>query len=89
MVLTVLNSRHDPTSKITWLVIIMCSPLVGSALYLYIRSDVGHRALKKRIRDLMLTTRDLLPQDPAAAAAFEETAPGAAGAVVTLISYVS
>ena len=79
MVLTILNSRHDPTSKITWLVIIMCSPLVGSALYLYIRSDVGHRALKKRIRDLMLTTRDLLPQDPAAAAAFEETAPGAAG----------
>ena len=79
MVLMVLNGRHDASAKITWLVIIMTSPVFGSLLYLYIRSDVGHRALKKRIRDLILATRELTPQDPEVAAAFEEADPGAAG----------
>ena len=78
MVLTLLNSRHDPSSKITWLVIIMVSPVFGSLLYLYTRSDLGHRALKRRIRDLILGTRELAPQDPQTAADFEEADPGAA-----------
>ena len=79
MVLILLNSSHDPTAKITWLVIIMLVPLFGSLLYLYTRSDLGHRALKARIQELILGTRELTPQDPVTLAALEQTDPGAAG----------
>ena len=79
MVLTVLNGRHDPSARVTWLIIVMCSPVFGSLLYFYVRSDVGHRRLKKRIRDRIFATRDLLPQDPEVTEAFERMEPGAAG----------
>ena len=35
MVLVLINSRMDPTSKVTWLVIIMIMPVFGSMLYIY------------------------------------------------------
>ena len=71
MVLVVLNGRHDPSARVTWLIIVMCSPVFGSILYFYIRSDVGHRALKKRIRHMIFSTRELIPQDPEVTEAFE------------------
>ena len=79
MVLTVLNGHHDPSSRVTWLIIVMCSPVFGSLLYFYVRSDVGHRRLRDRIRELIQATGELLPQDPEVTDAFERRDPGAAG----------
>lgn len=62
MVLFLLNSRHDPTAKITWLVIIMLLPVFGALLFLYTQSDVGHRALKKRMNQLIRQTKETIPQ---------------------------
>lgn len=62
MVLFLLNSRHDPTAKITWLVIIMLLPVFGALLFLYTQSDVGHRALKKRMNQLISQTKETIPQ---------------------------
>lgn len=62
MVLFLLNSRHDPTAKITWLVIIMLLPVFGALLFLYTQSDVGHRALKKRMNQLISQTKEMIPQ---------------------------
>lgn len=78
MVLVLLNSRHDPTAKLTWLVIIMLAPVFGSMLYLYTQSDLGHRALKKRIQDMILGTRELTPQDKHVSKALAEADSGAA-----------
>jgi len=39
MVLSLINGRHDPSAKITWLLIIMLVPVFGSLLYLYTQSD--------------------------------------------------
>ena len=50
MVLFLLNSRHDPTAKITWLIIIMLFPVMGVVFYWYTLRDVGHRAMKKLLR---------------------------------------
>lgn len=52
MVIILLNSRTDPSAKLTWLVIIMVTPIFGALLYLYTRSDIGHRALKRRTAQL-------------------------------------
>ena len=62
MVLFLLNSKHDPTAKITWLVIIMLLPVFGALLFLYTQSDVGHRALKKRMNQLISQTKERIPQ---------------------------
>ena len=62
MVLYLLNSRMDPSAKITWLIVIMLLPVFGALLYWYTQSDVGHRALKQRLNTLIGQTRDAIPQ---------------------------
>lgn len=61
MVLYLLNSSMDPTAKITWLVIILLVPVFGGLLYLYIQSDLGHRALKQRTMHILEATQTTLP----------------------------
>ena len=78
MVLVLLNSPHDPTAKVTWLAIIMAAPVFGSLLYLYTRSDFGHRALKKRSRAVIRATQKLVEQDPQTEENFRRQDEGAA-----------
>lgn len=61
MVLYLINSRLDPSSKLTWLVFIMIVPLFGTLFLLYTRMDVGHRALRDRLRMLEKETRGSVP----------------------------
>lgn len=62
MVIYLLNSRLDPTAKITWLVIMMLTPIFGALLYWYIQWDIGHRALKARSIQLVDMTKNRIPQ---------------------------
>lgn len=78
MVLYLLNTRMDATAKITWLVIIMSAPGAGALLFWLVRSDLGHRAEKARVAQMIGLTRDTLPPQPEAFAALEEENPGAA-----------
>lgn len=84
MVLVLINSRMDPSSKVTWLIIIMIMPVFGSMLYIYTQSDIGHRTLKKRTDDLINDVRDIIPQDPEVMRKFREESPGGA----SLCSYL-
>jgi len=79
MIVILLNSSTDPSAKLTWLVVIMLMPILGSLLYLYTRRDIGHRALKKRITTLARETRFDLQQDPEVMSHLFATDPGAAG----------
>lgn len=76
MLLYLINSRLDPTAKITWLVVIMVSPVFGSLLYLFTDKDLGHRAMKRRLATITGQTADLLPQT--AADGLQSRQPGAA-----------
>lgn len=78
MVLYLLNGRLDPTAKITWLVIIMLMPMPGALLYLYTKSDVGHRALRDRAAQLIDLTRSSLPARPETECSLKKQCPGAA-----------
>ncbi len=78
MVLVLINSRMDPSSQVTWLIIIMIMPVFGSLLYIYTQSDFGHRALKKRTDTLIGNARDIIPQNPEVMRKFREECPGAA-----------
>lgn len=63
MVVYLLNSAMNPTAKITWLIVIMLLPVFGVLLYIYTQSDIGHRALKRRINEIIADTKENLRQD--------------------------
>ena len=78
MVLYLLNSRMDATAKLTWLIVILLLPVFGALLFCYTRSDLGHRALKKRMNVLIDGTRHSIPQAPQVMEKLEQQAPDAA-----------
>jgi len=57
-VLYVINTELDPTAKITWIIFIVVTPLFGALVYLYTKSDIGHRLLKKML-DKILSQKHL------------------------------
>lgn len=79
MVVHLLNSRADATSKLTWITIIMILPVFGVLLYFFVKRDLGHRALMRRSREISDMTRGMIPQDPEIPGELEEKDPGAAG----------
>ena len=78
MVLYLLNSRMDPSAKITWLIVVMLLPVFGALLFWYTQSDIGHRALKDRLNRLIAQTRDSIPQSAQVMERLEKEEPGAA-----------
>ena len=67
MVVYILNSEMDNSAKITWMVTIAILPVVGVPLFFYVKSNIGHNALKKRVTHLTEEARGLQPQPLAAA----------------------
>jgi len=66
LVLHILSSDSDPNAKITWLVILMVAPAAGMLLYAYIQTDLGHRSLRNRMRNIYKRSAQALPPSPAA-----------------------
>lgn len=72
------NSRLDPTAKITWLVVIMILPVFGCLLYIYTRRDIGHRAVSRRVCQIQQENLHRLAQDEETLREVEAVQPGAA-----------
>ena len=85
MVLFLFNTREAPSVKLTWLVVIMVLPIAGSLLYLFTRSELGHRVLRQRLADLQRSSGRQLPQNETVTDALRRENPGAAA----LTRYVS
>ena len=64
MVIYLLNSQINPTAKITWLIVIMLLPVFGVLLFIYTQSDIGHRALKVRVDEIIKETKKCILQQP-------------------------
>lgn len=84
IVLNLLNSRLDPTAKITWLVVIMLLPVFGALLFWYTQNDIGHRAIKARFNQLNTQTYDSIPQSAETLASLSKENP----AVASLARYI-
>lgn len=63
MVVYLLNSRSNPTAKITWLIVILLLPVFGVLLFLYTQSDLGHRVLKDWTNKMIRETQGYIRQD--------------------------
>ena len=78
MVIYLLNCRLNPTAKITWLIVIMTLSVFGLLLFVYTRSDIGHRALKMRMHQIITDTKTRIPQQPDVMKRLEKENPGVA-----------
>lgn len=63
MIIVLVNSDHDASAKITWLIVMVLFPIFGALLYIFTSVDIGHRALKKRLSDIIAETRQTIEQD--------------------------
>ncbi len=85
MVIYLINAKMNPTAKITWLILIMLFPLLGAAFLWYTKSDIGHRALKRRMENVIKETDSFIPQDEAVVEKLREVSPE----TVSLAGYIN
>lgn len=78
MVTYLLNSKMNPAAKITWLIVIMLLPVFGVLLFSYTQSNIGHRALKARMHQIISGSKEEIVQSPAVLERFTEENQGAA-----------
>ena len=64
LILHLVNKASEPTTKITWILLIVLAPAVGITLYLFVELDIGHRVLNRRLCALMDETACFLPEEP-------------------------
>ena len=64
MVIYLFNNTMSTSAKLTWMLIIAVLPQAGAALLLFVQTNLGHRAIKRRVEDLVGETRDAIPQSP-------------------------
>ena len=74
----IINTRIDPTAKLTWVILVMAFPVFGTLLYLYTVLEFGHRSLRQRVEILINSTRKKIPQEKAVFENFVAKDPGAA-----------
>ncbi len=79
MVLYLLNSRIDPTARLTWLVVLMLMPVVGALFFWYTQKDPGCRALRRRFAQVLSQTKGDVAQNPEVLAKLFRADAGAAG----------
>ncbi|MBR6569865.1 MAG: cardiolipin synthase [Clostridia bacterium] len=77
MAIVIINSGADASAKVTWLIVIMVLPIFGALLYLYTRSDIGHRALKSRTAAVARETQHAIASPDDTIRALHEQNPGA------------
>lgn len=63
-ILYLVNSEMDALSRITWLLLIMITPLLGVLFLIYTKIDWGYRGLKARLAELTSLSQTYLPDDP-------------------------
>ena len=56
IVLVIINKEESPETKLMWTIITMLLPLVGGALYLYVKMQPGYRFLEKRLNSIYKQT---------------------------------
>ncbi len=76
MFMYLLNSRLNASAKITWLALFMVVPVFGGLLFWYTQSEVGHRAVKAKMNQLLTETKTIIPQDKEVLERMQGESPG-------------
>ena len=76
MVGVLFNMEMDAEAKLTWMLIIAVLPIFGASFLLFTQTNLGHRASKKRVGQLIGETKNALPQNPDVLAALKSDGSG-------------
>lgn len=61
MAFYIVNHPMKANSRQTWLVLILLAPVLGTLLYLYVETDIGHRLVRARLVQIEKETAHKLP----------------------------
>ena len=61
MMAIILNSRDNPSVKLSWCFLVGVFPILGSVIYFVITYDLGYRVLQKRIKCAETESRKYVP----------------------------
>lgn len=62
IVIYIINQRGNPVFNMTWVLLILLSPVFGCLFYIYVKSQIGVRYIGKRLRRLKLDTHQYMQQ---------------------------
>jgi cardiolipin synthase len=72
MLIYLFNDDMDNSAKLTWMFVMVLLPLPGALLLLFVKTNTGHRKIKKRVEQSIEDTKDIISQDPAVMKALSE-----------------
>ncbi len=79
LILWVLNKPANPVFQLSWVLLIMISPVVGGMTYLIFELKTGSRAIHYRLKKIAKNTRKLVKQDEAVLDTIRSYSPCTAG----------
>ncbi len=59
----IVNSKMNPSFKLTWVILVLCTPMFGSPLYFIMSKGKQEQRASKRFRDYQALMRNTLPKD--------------------------
>lgn len=62
-VIYIINNNSNSDFKVTWMLLIMITPIIGTVFYLYVKTQPGTAVLSKRLSELGKETKPYMLQD--------------------------
>lgn len=62
MAIYLINHRMNSTSRDTWLILVLLVPVVGTMLFIYVDTDLGHRLVRGRLDQIQRNTQEYAPR---------------------------
>ena len=79
------NCNMDSSAKLTWMLLIAIVPIFGVALLAFTQTNLGHRAIQRRVTELIDRTHKAIPQ-PSEAKEKLQNDPSATDDLVTFMN---
>ena len=88
-VIYIINNNSNPDFKITWMLLIMITPIIGSVFYLYVKTQPGTAVIEKRLCELGKATKPYMLQDKEVLEDFRASKPSNANLATYLNNRIS
>lgn len=59
----IVNSQGNPEFKMTWMILIMAVPVIGTIFYVWVKAQLGTKFMKNRLSKLRIETEPYMKQD--------------------------
>lgn len=87
MLVYILNTRDDPTQKLSWCVLVAVFPLFGVLMYFFVKLDMGHRIYRSIDKRAVEESRKCVPDQTALLAQIRQREPELYGMACYLDRY--